>query len=144
MAWQNCRWTSFQHLTPVLVSLTLSQFLESYKSVTLSSMATAFDVSTAFLDQGGCVWRVPEVLFTRWAWASGPYVQPGAALTSPGGPWRAQKSASHDPSLDAHSTPSNNVSLVSTFANAEVADLIVAGRLSAKIDKVAGVIETNR
>lgn len=54
-----------------------SQFLESYKSVTLDSMATAFGVSPAFLDQ-------------------------------------------------------------------ELADFIVAGRLSAKIDKVAGVIETNR
>lgn len=54
-----------------------SQFLESYKSVTLASMASAFDVSTDFMDE-------------------------------------------------------------------EVADLIVAGRLNAKIDRVAGVIETNR
>lgn len=54
-----------------------SQFLESYKSVTMESMAGAFDVSVSFLDS-------------------------------------------------------------------EVADLIVAGRLNAKIDKVAGIIETNR
>ncbi|MEW5300683.1 MAG: hypothetical protein WDW36_003596 [Sanguina aurantia] len=54
-----------------------SQFLESYKSVTLASMAAAFDVSTDFLD-------------------------------------------------------------------AELADFIVAGRLHAKIDKVAGIVETNR
>jgi 26S proteasome regulatory subunit N7 len=53
------------------------QFLESYKSVTLSSMAAAFDVSPSFLDL-------------------------------------------------------------------ELAELIVNGRLTAKIDKVAGVIETNR
>ena len=55
----------------------LLQFLESYKSVTIDSMASAFDVSPAFLDQ-------------------------------------------------------------------EVADFIVAGRLNAKIDKVFGIIETNR
>ena len=30
------------------------------------------------------------------------------------------------------------------FLDQEVADLIVAGRLNAKIDKVAGIIETNR
>lgn len=30
------------------------------------------------------------------------------------------------------------------FMDAELADFIVAGRLSAKIDKVAGVVETNR
>jgi len=53
------------------------QFLESYKSVTIDSMAAAFDVSPSFLDH-------------------------------------------------------------------EVADFIVAGRLNAKIDKVAGIIETNR
>jgi 26S proteasome regulatory subunit N7 len=55
----------------------ITQFLESYKSVTIDSMAAAFDVSPAFLDE-------------------------------------------------------------------EVADFIVAGRLNAKIDKVAGIIETNR
>uniref|UniRef100_A0A7R9UZ32 26S proteasome regulatory subunit RPN7 n=1 Tax=Chlamydomonas euryale TaxID=1486919 RepID=A0A7R9UZ32_9CHLO len=54
-----------------------AQFLESYKSVTLESMAAAFDVPPGFLD-------------------------------------------------------------------AEVADFIVAGRLNAKIDKVAGIVETNR
>mmetsp|Transcript_24714 Transcript_24714/g.53924 ORF Transcript_24714/g.53924 Transcript_24714/m.53924 type:complete len:389 (+) Transcript_24714:125-1291(+) len=54
-----------------------SQFLESYKSVTLDSMASAFDVSVDFLDS-------------------------------------------------------------------EIADFIVAGRLNAKIDKVAGIVETNR
>ncbi|GBF97604.1 26S proteasome non-ATPase regulatory subunit 6 [Raphidocelis subcapitata] len=54
-----------------------SQFLESYKSVTLASMAAAFDVSTKFLDQ-------------------------------------------------------------------ELADFIVAGRLGAKIDGVAGVAEGRR
>ncbi|KAI3429495.1 hypothetical protein D9Q98_005584 [Chlorella vulgaris] len=53
------------------------QFLESYKSVTLASMAASFGVSPAFLD-------------------------------------------------------------------AELADFIVAGRLPAQIDKVAGVVETNR
>ena len=53
------------------------QFLESYKSVRLQSMASAFGISEDFLDQ-------------------------------------------------------------------ELADFIVAGRLTAKIDKVAGVIETNR
>lgn len=53
------------------------QFLDSYKSVTLESMASAFDVSSAFLDS-------------------------------------------------------------------ELVDFICAGRLHAKIDKVAGVIETNR
>lgn len=53
------------------------QFLESYKSVTLQSMAIAFGVSPAFLDD-------------------------------------------------------------------ELADFIVAGRLPAKIDKVSGIIETNR
>jgi 26S proteasome regulatory subunit N7 len=30
------------------------------------------------------------------------------------------------------------------FLDAELADFIVAGRLPAKIDKVAGVVETNR
>ncbi|KAL6763621.1 26S proteasome regulatory complex [Haematococcus lacustris] len=54
-----------------------AQFLESYKSVTLASMAAAFDVSPSFIDL-------------------------------------------------------------------ELAGLIVSGRLNAKIDKVAGVIETNR
>eukprot|EP00775_Hariotina_reticulata_P003395 gene3395-3669_t len=54
-----------------------NQFLESYKSVTLDSMATAFDVGLPFLD-------------------------------------------------------------------VEVSDFICAGRISAKIDKVAGVIETRR
>jgi len=54
-----------------------SQFLESYKSVTLESMAAAFDVGVPFLDQ-------------------------------------------------------------------EVSDLIVAGRLGAQIDKVAGIIESKR
>lgn len=53
------------------------QFLESYKSVTLESMATAFDVGLPFLDN-------------------------------------------------------------------EVADFICAGRISAKIDKVAGIVETKR
>lgn len=53
------------------------QFLESYRSVTLASMADAFGVSPAFLD-------------------------------------------------------------------AELADFIVAGRLPAKVDRVAGVVETNR
>mmetsp|Transcript_19099 Transcript_19099/g.32770 ORF Transcript_19099/g.32770 Transcript_19099/m.32770 type:complete len:387 (+) Transcript_19099:65-1225(+) len=54
-----------------------SQFLESYKSVTLASMGAAFDVSPDFIDR-------------------------------------------------------------------EVAELIVAGRINAKIDKISGVIETNR
>ncbi|GMH39437.1 hypothetical protein BSKO_07335 [Bryopsis sp. KO-2023] len=54
-----------------------SQFLESYKSVTMKSMAAAFNVGENFLDK-------------------------------------------------------------------EISDFIVAGRLHAKIDKVAGVIETNR
>ena len=30
------------------------------------------------------------------------------------------------------------------FIDSELADFIVAGRLTAKIDKVAGVVETNR
>lgn len=30
------------------------------------------------------------------------------------------------------------------FLDAELADFIVAGRLHAKIDKVAGIVETNR
>eukprot|EP00891_Asterochloris_glomerata_P007406 jgi/Astpho2/7406/fgenesh1_pm.00114_%23_14_t len=54
-----------------------SQFLDSYKSVTLDSMAASFGVSTDFLDR-------------------------------------------------------------------ELAEFIVAGRLTAKIDKVAGIVETNR
>lgn len=54
-----------------------SQFLESYKSVTLQAMATAFGVSVEFMDE-------------------------------------------------------------------ELAEFIVAGRVAAKIDKVAGVVETNR
>ncbi len=54
-----------------------AQFLESYKSVTMASMAAAFGVSLEFLDK-------------------------------------------------------------------ELAEFIAAGRLSAKIDKVAGVVETNR
>lgn len=53
------------------------QFLESYKSVTMESMAAAFDVGLSFLDS-------------------------------------------------------------------EIADFICAGRISAKIDKVAGIIETKR
>lgn len=53
------------------------QFLDSYKSVTLDSMAQSFGVSIAFIDN-------------------------------------------------------------------ELADFIVSGRLTAKIDKVAGVVETNR
>lgn len=57
--------------------VTYTQFLESYKSVTLASMAAAFDVSVEFLDT-------------------------------------------------------------------DLADFIVAGRLNAKIDKVAGIVETNR
>ncbi|GAX76349.1 hypothetical protein CEUSTIGMA_g3795.t1 [Chlamydomonas eustigma] len=60
-----------------LRAVAYAQFLESYKSVTIDSMASAFDISPAFLDE-------------------------------------------------------------------EVADFIVAGRLNAKIDKVAGIIETNR
>ncbi len=31
-----------------------------------------------------------------------------------------------------------------SFLDQEVSDFIVAGRLNAKIDKVAGIIETNR
>lgn len=31
-----------------------------------------------------------------------------------------------------------------TFLDEEISDFIVAGRLNAKIDKVAGIIETNR
>ncbi len=54
-----------------------AQFLESYKSVTMESMATAFDVGLPFLDE-------------------------------------------------------------------EISGFICAGRLSAKIDKVAGIIETRR
>lgn len=54
-----------------------SQFLESYKSVTMKSVAAAFNVGVDFLDR-------------------------------------------------------------------ELSDFIVAGRLHAKIDKVAGVVETNR
>lgn len=54
-----------------------TQFLESYKSVTVPSMAASFDVPTDFLDR-------------------------------------------------------------------EISDLIVAGRINAKIDKVAGIIETSR
>lgn len=53
------------------------QFLESYKSVTIDSMATSFGVTPEFIDM-------------------------------------------------------------------ELVDFIVSGRLTAKIDKVAGVIETNR
>ena len=53
------------------------QFLDSYKSVTILSMASAFGVSVEFLDS-------------------------------------------------------------------EVADFIVAGRLAAKIDRISGIIETNR
>ena len=53
------------------------QFLDSYKSVTLDSMAQSFGVSVSFIDS-------------------------------------------------------------------ELADFIVSGRLTAKIDKVAGVVETNR
>ncbi|KAG2452331.1 hypothetical protein HYH02_003355 [Chlamydomonas schloesseri] len=66
-----------RHYSRELRAVFYTQFLESYKSVTLESMATAFDVSPAFLD-------------------------------------------------------------------GELVDFIVAGRLHAKIDKVAGVIETNR
>ena len=55
----------------------MTQFLESYKSVTLQSMADSFGVSIDFIDR-------------------------------------------------------------------ELSDFIVAGRLPAKIDKVAGIIETNR
>ncbi|KAG2443588.1 hypothetical protein HXX76_001939 [Chlamydomonas incerta] len=62
---------------PCAAAAAALQFLESYKSVTLESMATAFDVSPAFLD-------------------------------------------------------------------GELVDFIVARRLHAKIDKVSGVIETNR
>ena len=57
--------------------LCILQFLDSYKSVTLDSMAQSFGVSIAFIDN-------------------------------------------------------------------ELADFIVSGRLTAKIDKVAGVVETNR
>lgn len=57
--------------------MVLLQFLDSYKSVTLQSMAQSFGVSVDFIDS-------------------------------------------------------------------ELADFIVAGRLTAKIDKVAGVVETNR
>ncbi|GLC35455.1 hypothetical protein PLESTB_000205300 [Pleodorina starrii] len=66
-----------RHYSRELRAVAYTQFLESYKSVTLESMATAFDVSSAFLDS-------------------------------------------------------------------ELVDFICAGRLHAKIDKVAGVIETNR
>ena len=59
------------------VSFVCLQFLESYKSVTVESMAQSFGVTTDFIDR-------------------------------------------------------------------ELVDFIVAGRLTAKIDKVAGVIETNR
>lgn len=61
----------------ILSNLVCLQFLESYKSVTLQSMADAFGISVEFMDE-------------------------------------------------------------------EVAEFIVDGRLPAKIDKVAGVIETKR
>lgn len=64
-------------MQPHTDSAYLPQFLESYKSVTLQMMASAFGVSPAFLD-------------------------------------------------------------------AELSDFIAAGRLNCKIDKVAGVLETNR
>lgn len=60
-----------------LTDVMFLQFLDSYKSVTLDSMAQSFGVSIAFIDN-------------------------------------------------------------------ELADFIVSGRLTAKIDKVAGVVETNR
>ncbi|EFJ50115.1 26S proteasome regulatory complex [Volvox carteri f. nagariensis] len=66
-----------RHYSRELRAVAYTQFLESYKSVTLESMASAFDVSSSFLD-------------------------------------------------------------------AELVDFICSGRLHAKIDKVAGVIETNR
>ncbi|KAG2497130.1 hypothetical protein HYH03_004721 [Edaphochlamys debaryana] len=66
-----------RHYSRELRAVAYTQFLESYKSVTLDSMASAFDVSSAFLD-------------------------------------------------------------------GELVDFICAGRLHAKIDQVAGVIETNR
>eukprot|EP00879_Flechtneria_rotunda_P004844 GHRR01005117.1.p1 GENE.GHRR01005117.1~~GHRR01005117.1.p1 ORF type:complete len:388 (+),score=142.07 GHRR01005117.1:202-1365(+) len=66
-----------RHYMRELRLVAYNQFLDSYKSVTMDSMATAFDVSVPFLDS-------------------------------------------------------------------EVADFICAGRISAKIDKVAGIIETKR
>ena len=67
----------FRHYMREVRAVAYSQFLESYKSVTLASMAATFGLGQEFLD-------------------------------------------------------------------AELADFIVAGRLPAKIDKVAGVVETNR
>lgn len=62
---------------PLTEQYVILQFLDSYKSVTLDSMAQSFGVSIAFIDN-------------------------------------------------------------------ELAEFIVSGRLTAKIDKVAGVVETNR
>lgn len=94
--------------------LVYAQFLESYKSVRLTSMADSFGVSVDFLDR--CV---------RTLLDTGPLL---TLLTRP----------------LPHHTRLLNQSLVSPQYPRELSRFIASGRLSAKIDKVGGVVETSR
>jgi 26S proteasome regulatory subunit N7 len=78
-----------------------SQFLESYRSVTLASMARAFGVTDAFLDRYIIVQSHSSMLLLL---------------------------------------------IISCLVerNSELARFIAAGRINCKIDKVGGIVETNR
>jgi hypothetical protein len=108
-----------------------AQFLESYKSVTLASMAATFGVSPEFLDA--------ELVSIYLSWCGGIKV-PGARrqrMCMGGSFVNCQVAALQDFSTMACAIPA-------VVASALQADFMVAGRLAAKIDKVAGVVETNR
>lgn len=79
-------------------------------------MAAAFDVSPSFLSHTSC-----------------PALSPSPALQF----LESYKSVTIDSMAAAFDVSPS-------FLDEEVADFIVAGRLNAKIDKVAGIIETNR
>ena len=112
------------------------QFLESYKSVTLGAMAAAFGGSPAFLDAElvGAACRLPPLRACLHA-----HGLPAAAFRAcgPGGGCRGGMEAGPPRSCPSAACPP-------PAPTRPQADFIVAGRLAAKIDKVAGVVETNR
>lgn len=92
-----------------------TQILESYRSVQLESMAASFGVRVEFMDK--------YVFFMFYI----------ATQTNPNQNMTINKTNTN--------TNTNNKQQTN---NREISRFIASGRLQAKIDKVGGVIETNR
>ena len=99
-----------------------AQLLESYKSVTLASMADAYGVSVDYLDR--CVRASP--------------LQERATAESlaDGARWLTSACGRGEARLDGRGRD--------TTLGSELSRYIYGGRLNCVIDKVANVVETNR